>query len=268
MKKIFLGLDRDIQKSLMEQLRNLWTHTSTAIEGNTLTLGETAFILSEGLTVSGKSLREHQEITGHANAIELIYTILENDLIGEDDLFRLHRTVQTENTMDIYNPVGAWKRENNGTYHIGDDEKQVFINYVEPKKVPLLMRHWITMLNGYCTEASNEICQDRIIEIYTRLHISFVKIHPFADGNGRMARLLANIPVMKAGLPPILISNKNRYDYIKLLSTYQLESEEPQPDKLVTGNIAAFVGFVNKEYQNSIEIVDNAYKEQKQRDNG
>ena len=268
MKKMFLDLDRDIRKSLMKQLRNLWTYTSTAIEGNTLTLGETAFVLNEGLTISGKSLREHQEITGHANAIELIYAMLENDLIGEDDLFRLHRTVQTENTMDIHNPVGAWKRENNGTHHIGDDDKQVFVNYVAPEKVPLLMRQWITMLNDFCAEASDEICQDRIIELYTRLHISFVKIHPFADGNGRMARLLSNIPVMKAGFPPILISNKNRYDYIKLLSTYQLESEEPQPDKLVTGNIEAFIDFVNNEYQNSIELVDSAYKEQEKRDNG
>jgi Fic family protein len=49
-------LDKDLQKALITQLRNLWTHTSTAIEGNSLTLGETAFVLEEGLTISGKPL--------------------------------------------------------------------------------------------------------------------------------------------------------------------------------------------------------------------
>ena len=49
-------LDRDLQQSLLNQIRDLWTHTSTALEGNTLTLGETKFVIEEGLTVSGKPL--------------------------------------------------------------------------------------------------------------------------------------------------------------------------------------------------------------------
>lgn len=56
------NLDKDLQKALITQLRNLWTHTSTAIEGNTLTLGETAFVLEEGLTISGKPLKDHEEV--------------------------------------------------------------------------------------------------------------------------------------------------------------------------------------------------------------
>ncbi len=68
--------DKDIRKILIAQLRNLWTHTSTAIEGNTLTLGETAFVIEEGLTVSGKSLKDHQEMVGHARAIDLIYDLV------------------------------------------------------------------------------------------------------------------------------------------------------------------------------------------------
>jgi Fic family protein len=66
------NLDNDIRDALLKQLRNLWTHTSTAIEGNTLTLGETAFVLEEGLTISGKPLKDQQEVVGHARAIDLI----------------------------------------------------------------------------------------------------------------------------------------------------------------------------------------------------
>ena len=69
------NLDNDIRDALLIQLRNLWTHTSTAIEGNTLTLGETAFVLEEGLTISGKPLKDHEEVVGHARAIDLIYDL-------------------------------------------------------------------------------------------------------------------------------------------------------------------------------------------------
>ena len=72
------ALDNDLRKALLIQLRNLWTHTSTAIEGNTLTLGETAFVLEEGLTISGKPLKDHEEVVGHARAIDLVYDLVQN----------------------------------------------------------------------------------------------------------------------------------------------------------------------------------------------
>ena len=73
------NLNQDLRESLLVQLRNLWTHASTAIEGNTLTLGETAFVLQEGLTISGKPLKDHEEVVGHARAIDLVYQLVEND---------------------------------------------------------------------------------------------------------------------------------------------------------------------------------------------
>jgi len=86
------NLDNDIRDALLAQLRNLWTHTSTAIEGNTLSLGETAFVLEEGLAISGKPLKDHEEIVGHARAIDLVYDLIrrESDLT-EKDLFDLHK---------------------------------------------------------------------------------------------------------------------------------------------------------------------------------
>ena len=102
------NLDPDLQKALMTQLRNLWTHTSTAIEGNTLTLGETAFVLEEGLTIAGKPLKDHEEVVGHARAIDLVYDLVkEGRELSEPDLFALHKAVQTEVIVDVYKPVGG-----------------------------------------------------------------------------------------------------------------------------------------------------------------
>ena len=120
--KFLDNLDNDIKQNLLAQLRNLWTHSSTAIEGNTLTLGETAFVIEEGLTVSGKPLKDHQEVVGHAKAIDIVYgMVINNEPIDKEDLFRLHKAIQKEQVSDIYKPVGAWKAEPNGTYTVSDD---------------------------------------------------------------------------------------------------------------------------------------------------
>jgi Fic family protein len=214
-------LDNDLKAALLAQLRDLWTHTSTALEGNTLTLGETAFVLAEGLTISGKPLKDHQEVVGHAHAIELLYCLLDRHaLITQDDLFLLHRAVQTSIVVDIYQPIGAWKREPNGTNALTSEGKQTFIDYASPVDVPVLMTEWLVMLNVALDASLNK---EEALAAYTGLHQAFVRIHPFADGNGRMARLVANLPVLKSGLPPILIDRTRRRDYLQCLSSYDLQ---------------------------------------------
>jgi hypothetical protein len=103
------GLPADIRDQLLKRLAAEWTHESTAIEGNTLTLGETVKILELGLTIGGKPLRDHQEVYGHARAIDLIYEMVGRALARED-LFALHRAVMPLSAVDSLNPVGDWKR--------------------------------------------------------------------------------------------------------------------------------------------------------------
>lgn len=215
------GLDQDLSVALLAQLRNLWSHTSTALEGNTLTLGETAFLLAEGLTISGKPLKDHQEVVGHARAIELLYGLLERQApITQNNLFELHRAVQTALVIDIYQPVGAWKREPNGTNALTVEGKQTFIDYASPVAVPALMTQWLAMLNR---ALNTSLDKSEALAAYTDLHQAFVRVHPFADGNGRMARLLANLPVLKSGFPPLLIDRTRRRDYLQCLSAYDLQ---------------------------------------------
>lgn len=81
-KRFYDGLAPDLRAGLLAQIRNLWTHTSTALEGNTLSLGETDFILSEDLTIAGKPLKDHREVVGHARAIDIVYTLLDRDRVA------------------------------------------------------------------------------------------------------------------------------------------------------------------------------------------
>ena len=114
--KVYEGLTTYKKTALKERLKIEWIYTSNAIEGNTVSLGDTAFIIEEGLTVSGVTLKEHEEVVGHARAIDIVYDLLSKDEIDEDDLFKLHKAVQTSLVIDIDCPLGAYKVEVNGRY--------------------------------------------------------------------------------------------------------------------------------------------------------
>ncbi len=260
------GLDEDLRKALIAQLRNLWTHGSTAIEGNTLTLGETAFVIEEGLTVSGKPIKDHQEVLGHAHAIDLIYDMVERaSAIGETDLFLLHQAVQTTVTFDAYKPIGAWKKEPNGTYMVAGD-KQIFYEYADPSDVPVLMKKWIGLLNQ---SAETIQSKEDAAAIYAKLHMAFVWVHPFFDANGRMARLTANIPVLQCGFPPILIPKAKRWEYILHLSEYKLAEGSPKAstDLLpINAKLNKFIEFCKESWAESLDLVETIRQKQKERD--
>ena len=261
------GLDDDLKTALLIQLRNLWTYTSTAIEGNTLTLGETDFVLSEGLTVSGKPLKDHEEIVGHARAINLIYDLVDNKTsFTEKDLFSLHKAVQTKEIADVYKPIGGWKKEPNSTVAVVD-EKQMVFEYSPPDDVELLMKEWFELYRGI-SEAVKLNNQQQALIAYTQLHITFVRIHPFFDGNGRMARLISNIPVLKSGLPPIIIPRELRRQYIDSLSACYFSAGQIKagdallPDK---NALKPFLTFCENAWKDSLILVEDMHLRQQAR---
>lgn len=262
--KFLSNLDQDLQLSVRNSLRDLWTHTSTALEGNTLTLGDTSFVLNEGLTIGGKSLKDHQEVLGHAKAIGIIYEFLFKPTITVEDLFWLHQAILTEVVVDIYKPVGGWKEESNGTYCISSEGKTVYVEYASPKNVPELMNRWLDLLNGF----SNELDEQQALESYAKLHLSFVGIHPFYDGNGRIARLLANIPVLRAGHVPIMIDRTRRQEYITKLSSYQQSAGQLEKDSILIEENAAygeFEKFCKSCWELSMNVVQEAHRIQSKR---
>ncbi len=259
------GLDSGLKSELLGQIRDLWTHTSTALEGNTLSLGDTHFILQEGLTISGKPIKDHQEVIGHARAIDLLYRCL-NEPLTESVIFELHKAVQTEQVTDIYKPNGAWKAEPNGTHMVAADGRQVFIEYAMPDSVPTLMFEIIDAMNDVELAVVTVVaaCKN-----YARIHLGIVHVHPFWDGNGRIARLLANIPLLRAGLPPLIIPQDERRTYIQILANYQISIGQLTAGTGVwpdTSQLTEFIQFCGSCYAPTQNLVAAAYEIQRRRD--
>ncbi len=193
-------LPPEIVRNLHESLVLQWTYHSNAIEGNTLTLKETKVAL-EGITIGGKTLREHFEVINHREAILMVEELVsQNQPLSEWQIKALHQLVLKNIDPDN---AGQYRKINvliSGATHTPPDAMQV----------AELMQNFISW---YQSEAQTL----HPIERAARVHGEFVKIHPFVDGNGRTARLLMNLELMKAGFPALLIQVEQRLAYYETL---------------------------------------------------
>ncbi|MCK5294696.1 MAG: Fic family protein, partial [Arcobacteraceae bacterium] len=234
-----------------------WTYTSNAIEGNTVSLGDTSFIIEQGLTVSGITLREHEEVVGHARAIDIIYELLNKDILLETDMFNLHKAVQTTLNIDIECPLGDYKVVENGRYIRGESGKKEFHPYPHPNDIKYLINIWFDEFKDI---SKQNLTFEETVRKYTRCHIGFTSIHPFFDGNGRVSRLLSNIYMLKNGFLPIIIDNKKRDKYIELLIKYNLSINEldNKSSTIMEENeyFDELYEFFKSQYQNSKEVLD------------
>ena len=210
-------LPSETLKSLKESVNLEWTYNSNSIEGNTLTLRETQVVL-EGITVGGKSIKEHLEVINHEEAIIYLDELVkEKDPITERNIKSIHKFV----LKDIDNDnAGRYRRENvtiKGATHIPPD-------YI---KIPELMEKLI--LNYKSWNQYHPIIQA------TLLHGELVKIHPFIDGNGRTSRLLMNLVLMKKGYNPVIIKKEERLKYYDYLDKAH-----------ITGNYTDFIKLITK----------------------
>ncbi|MBT8045331.1 MAG: helix-turn-helix domain-containing protein [Verrucomicrobiae bacterium] len=272
--KFLDGLDSDLRAGLVKSLVAEWTHSSTAIEGNTITAGDTLFVLTEGLTVSGKSLREHQELHGHAHALGLMSAwVREGKPVRIESLHTLQRAVQTGTVVDSLAPLGAWKVEANGTMAITTDGTTSWHEYARPGHVVELVEMWLNSLAqsqrklgaGLKNGMSDDAIQSELLNAYTDTHLGFVAIHPYADGNGRMARLLANVPLLRAGYPPLLVSSKQRREYIALLGDYSIFRGQPWPNEPLVSNGSerdALHDFFGEQWDETLQLVEQFHQRQ------
>ena len=237
------------KEELFKELKIGWTYNSNAIEGNTLKLGDTALVIEHGLTVKGKPLKEHNEVMGHARAIDLVYEYIEADDFTPDMLFVLHKAIMTEIIIDTEAPMGAYKVVENGRY-VRIEGRATYIPYPHPNSINHLMDLWFEKFGDISTPLESfEACVER----YTQMHLAFASIHPFFDGNGRLARLIANIPLLKNGYLPLIVSSEERQAYIELLSEYNLKAKPL--DKNTTNLIEE-----NKEYSRLYQFFYDQYK--------
>jgi len=195
-------------KRLNEKILVEWTYNTNAIEGNTLTLSETRVVL-EGITVGGKTIKEHLEAINHRDAVIYLEDIVKgNENLSEWVIKNLHGIVLRD--IDREN-AGVYRKENvviSGATHIPPD----FLH------VPW---HMEKLIKWYYGEGQGM----HPIERAAVLHTDFVKIHPFVDGNGRTARLLLNFELMKNGYPPAIIKKDIRPLYYEALDIAHTKGE-------------------------------------------
>ncbi|MCG3717690.1 Fic family protein [Aliarcobacter butzleri] len=196
----FRPLDTSIVKNLHEDLVLRWTYHSNAIEGNTLTLKETKVAL-EGITIGGKTLREHFEAINHKDAILFMKDLAQKeDRLSEYSIKQIHSLI-LKNIDD----------ENKGKYRTTN----VIISGAEHK--PPQSFEVQSQMQEFIKKYNENVTQLHPIELASFVHIEFVKIHPFVDGNGRTSRLLMNLELIKAGFPPVVIELEDRLEYYKAL---------------------------------------------------
>lgn len=185
--------------SLREKLSLEWTYNSNAIEGNTLTLRETKVVL-EGITVGGKSLREHCEAINHRDAILYVEDLVaEEESLSEWQIKNIHGLV-LKGVDDA--EAGRYRREN--------------VVIAGASTVPPDFLHLDEEMRGLIDwyEGADQL---HPIVRTSELHARFVEIHPFVDGNGRTGRLLMNLELMKAGYPPAVLRKEDRLAYYDAL---------------------------------------------------
>jgi len=202
--KSLIDEQRPLEDDLLKEIRAYYriglTWSSNAIEGNTLTESETKILLEDGLTVGGKPLRDTFESLGHARAYDFMFTLLRSEQITETDALTMHRMFY----QDI-NPEEAGRYRTRSVLITGS-------NYAV-SKVEKIKKDVATLFQWVAVERKNY----HPVKFAAQLHKRFVFIHPFIDGNGRIARLLMNTALIQAGymvavIPPIL-----RENYIALL---------------------------------------------------
>ncbi|TCP24454.1 Fic/DOC family protein [Scopulibacillus darangshiensis] len=213
-------------KSLHEKLLLEWTYNTNAIEGNTLTMNETKVVL-EGITVGGKTMREHLEVINHRDAIRYVEEIVQKgEPFTEWQIKSLHRLV-LKGVDDEY--AGVYR------------DQQVFIagaKHTPP--APYLIKEQMEQLIRWYDNKAQEL---HPVERGAMLHAIFVGIHPFIDGNGRTSRLLLNLELMKAGFPAVVIKVENRLAYYEALDKSH-----------TTKNYRDFIQLIAKEVEDSLNL--------------
>ncbi len=212
-------LPSDILARIEQKLRIESNYHSNAVEGNSLTLGETRSLILHGLTARGKPMRDHLDIEGHDEAIKAMEdAVKRNELLNEVFIRNLHKVLLKEPykndaiTSDGQRvkrliAIGEYKTQPN---NVRTSTGEIYY-YTPPEQVQPAMGDLIDWYRRHENEGEHPIV------IAATFHYRFVRIHPFDDGNGRMARLLMNMILIKHGYTVAVVPVEERGQYIGML---------------------------------------------------
>ncbi|MFO7683968.1 MAG: Fic family protein [Chloroflexota bacterium] len=213
-------------RRLNEQLTIEWIYNSNAIEGSTLSLRETQLILEQGITIGGKSLREHFEVINHREAIKLV-----ESLAGQQEPLTAFYVRQLHALV-----LAKIDDENAGQYRTLPVRIVGAAHEPPPAwDIPAQMDDWANWL-----QAQTGVMDP--VTLAALAHHQLVAIHPFIDGNGRTARLIMNLVLLRADYPPAIIARANRRQYYRVLA---------QADG---GNATPLMNFVGRAVERSLTL--------------
>jgi len=219
-------LPPQLVKKLREQMQIEFTYNSNAIEGNTLSLRETQLVIQEGITVRGKSLREHLEARNHPDAIDYVEKLAQKEAtIKQDDILKVHALL-----------MRGIDDQNAGKYRTGQ------VRVAGATFMPTPAEKIQMMISELLQTLSQNPDELRPIELAAFFHHKFAYIHPFLDGNGRTARLLMNVILMRSGYPFTVLLRVDRPKYLRALS----EADN--------GNLIPLANFIANCVERSIDI--------------
>ncbi len=195
---------RPLEQKRIQLLKNYYliglTYTSNSLEGNSLTESETKVVIEEGLTIGGKPLRDHLEAQGHARAYEYMFSLISKKGVNIKDILKLHKL--------FYEKIDG---ENAGRYR----EVEMLItgskySFPKPKDIEELMKEFEKKVKEYIKDEHPAVAAIKI-------HKDFVNIHPFVDGNGRIARLIMNLILLQHGYNIMIVPTILRSRYMESL---------------------------------------------------
>jgi Fic family protein len=209
-KKARLDRLRPLSGGALAQLQKYYdielTYTSNAIEGNTLTHRETAEIIEHGITVSGKSLRDHLEAVDHYEAVQWMRDLAARTIpLSESIVCELHRRIVARSQPAIAGIYSPHPRRIAGSPVI----------FPNPLKIPQLMEEFGAWLSSAPSTPEGAF----------EGHFRLAAIHPFGDGNGRTARLLMNLVLIRGGYPPVAVRPEDRKPYLDALERASLAGD-------------------------------------------
>lgn len=237
-------LTREQEDRIMQKFRLDWNFHSNALEGNKLDYGETKAFLMYGITAKGKPLKDHLDIKGHNEAINFLESVVKKkEDFTEADIRALHEVILVEPyeiKAETLDGTIVKKKVALGTYKTTPNHVKTLTGeihyYTTPEETPIKMKE---LMDWYKKVRDSNLHPLIVASIF---HYRFVAIHPFDDGNGRIARLIMNLILMRNHFPPVIIKIVDRERYYLALS--QADSKKFKP----------FVELVGKELLHSLEI--------------
>lgn len=241
-------LDADALGRAMQRLRLEWTYHSNAIEGNSLDYGETRALLMHGVTAHGKPLKDHLDIRRHREVIEYLEAMVrEGEPVTQATLRELHLQLMGDTyEVQAQTPDGGWitREEQGGAYKSHPNHVRTATGethyYATPEETPARMTDLMDAFTRL--QAEVEAGETHPLVAAATLHHGLVEIHPFADGNGRLARVLMNLLLMRAGFPPAVLRQERRDAYFGALA----EAD--------AGDLQPFLAFVAEEMEETMRL--------------